>query len=68
MTSGFPGGPDGKESAHNAGVWNSIPGSGKSPGKGNGNPFQYSCLAGYSPEDRKETDITEWLHVLFFHG
>ena len=49
MTSGFPGGPDGKESAHNAGVWNLIPGSGKSPGKGNGNPFQYSCLAGYSP-------------------
>ena len=49
MTSGFPGGPDGKESAHNAGVWNLIPGSGKSPGKGNGNPFQFSCLAGYSP-------------------
>ena len=49
MISGFPGGPDGKESAHNAGVPNSIPGSGRSPGKGNGNPLQYSCLAGYSP-------------------
>jgi len=49
VISGLPGGPDGKESAHNAGVRNSIPGSGKSPGKGNGNPLQYSCLAGYSP-------------------
>ena len=27
----------------------SIPGSGRSPGEGNGNPLQYSCLAGYSP-------------------
>ena len=41
---GFPGGSDGKESAHNAGDPGSIPESGKSPGEGNGNPFQYSCL------------------------
>ena len=41
---GFPGGSDGKESAHNAGDLGSIPGSGKSPGEGNGNPLQYSCL------------------------
>ena len=34
----------GKESAYNAGDLGSIPGLGKSPGKGNGNPFQYSCL------------------------
>ena len=40
----FPGGPDGKVSAHNAGDLGSIPGSGRSPGEGNGNPLQYSCL------------------------
>ena len=39
-----PGGSDGKESAYNAGDWGSIPGSGRSPGEGNGNPLQYSCL------------------------
>ena len=39
----FPGGSDGKESACNAGYPGSIPG-GKSPGEGNGNPLQYSCL------------------------
>ena len=41
---GFPGGSDGKESACNAGDMGSIPGSGRSPGEGNGNPLQYSCL------------------------
>ena len=41
---GFPGGSDGKEPAYNAGYSNSIPGSGKSPGEGHGNPLQYSCL------------------------
>ena len=40
----FPGGSDGKESACNAGDPDSIPGSGRSPGEGNGNPLQYSCL------------------------
>ena len=43
-TSGFPGCLDGKESACNAGAPGSIPGSGRSPGEGNGNPLQYSCL------------------------
>ena len=38
---GFPGGSEGKESAFNAGDLGSIPGSGRSPGEGNGNPFQY---------------------------
>ena len=37
----------------------SIAGLGKSPAEGNGNPLQYSCLAGYSPCDRKELDTTE---------
>ena len=41
---GFPGDSDGKESARNAEDQGSIPGSGRSPGEGNGNPFQYSCL------------------------
>ena len=40
----FPGGLDGKASAYNAGDPGSIPGSGRSPGEGNGNPLQYSCL------------------------
>ena len=40
----FPGGSAGKESAGNVGDVGSIPGSGKSPGRRNGNPLQYSCL------------------------
>ena len=44
MYRGFPSGLEGKVSACNAGDWGSIPGSGRSPGEGNGNPLQYSCL------------------------
>ena len=40
----FPPSSVGKESACNAGDLGSIPGSGRSPGEGNGNPLQYSCL------------------------
>ena len=40
----FPGGSEVKVSAFNAGDLGSIPGSGKSPGEGNDNPLQYSCL------------------------
>ena len=40
----LPGGSDGKASACNAGDLGSIPGSGRSPAEGNGNPLQYSCL------------------------
>ena len=47
---GFPSGSDSKESACNAGDLNSIPGLGRSPGEGNGNPLQYSCLE--NPMDR----------------
>ena len=39
---GFPGGSEVKASASNAGDPCSIPGSGRSPGEGNGNPLQYS--------------------------
>ena len=42
--SGFPGGSDGKESTCNAGDPGLISGSERSPGEGNGNPLQYSCL------------------------
>ena len=41
---GFPSGSDGKESACNTGDLDSVPESGRSPGEGNGNPSQYSCL------------------------
>ena len=68
---GFPGGSDSKVSACNAGDPGSIPESGRSPGEGNGNPLQYSCLensmdwrtlVGYSPWGCKELDMTERLH------
>ena len=41
---GFPGGSDGKEPTSSAEDLGLIPGLGKSPGEGNGNPLQYSCL------------------------
>jgi len=43
-------GSDGKASIYNAGDLGSIPGLGRSPGEGNGNPLQYSCLE--NPMDR----------------
>ena len=66
---GFPGGSVGKESACNEGDLGSIPGLGRSPGGGNGNPL-YSCLEnphgqrslmGYSPWGREVLDKTEQL-------
>ena len=47
---GFPHSSVSKESACNAGDLDLIPGSGRSPGEGNGNPLQYSCLE--NPRDR----------------
>ena len=47
---GFLGGSEGKMSACNAGDLGLIPGLGRSPGEGNGNPLQYSCLE--NPMDR----------------
>ena len=57
----------GKEFACNAGDMGLIPGSGRSPGGGNGNSLQYSCQGksmnreamGYSPWCHKESDATE---------
>ena len=63
----FPGGSDGKDFACNAGDLGSILGSGRSPGEGNGYPFQYSCLENsmnlecYSSWGLKESDMTEQL-------
>ena len=53
---GFPGGSEVKASASNAGDLGSIPGSGRSPGEGNGNPLQYSCLE--NPMDRGAWEAT----------
>ena len=67
---GFTSGSDDKESACNVGDLSLIPGLGRSPGGGHGNPLQCSCLenhhgqknlAGYSPWGLKELDTTEWL-------
>ena len=77
--SGFPGGSDGKESACNAEDLGLIPGVGRSPGGGHGNPPQYSCLenphgqrslAGYSPWGCTESDTTERLSTaqLLYHS
>ena len=56
-------GSDCKESACNAGDLGLIPGSGRSPGEGNGNPLHYSCLerslVDYSPGSRRELERTE---------
>ena len=47
---GFPGGSDGKESVRSVGDVGLIPGLGRSPGGGHGNPLQYACLE--NPMDR----------------
>ena len=65
----FPGGSDSKASAYNAGDPGSIPGLGRSPGEGNGNPLLPRkshgprSLVGYSPWGHKESDTTEQLHL-----
>ena len=69
---GFPGGSGGKESAHNVGDLGSIPWLERCPGRGHGNPLQYSCLEnphgqksleGYSPCGCKELNTTERLNT-----
>ena len=69
---GFPGGSDGKESECDVRDLGSIPGLGRSPGGGHGNPSQYSCLenprgqrslVGYSTCDHKELDMPERLNA-----
>ena len=71
---GFSGGSDGTESACNAGELGLIPGSGRPPGEGNGNPLQYSCLEKptvrgawratvYRAADSDTTVVTEHTHT-----
>ena len=57
---GVPGGSNGTESACSVGKPGSIPGSGRSPGGGNGNPLQYSCLE--NPMERSLADYSSWGH------
>ena len=66
---GFPGGSEGKASAYNVGDLGLIPGLGRSPGEGNGNPLLYSCLensmdGGASVHGIAEWHTTEQLHFL----
>ena len=76
---GFPGGSVVKNLPANAGDAGSIPGFGRSPGGGNGNPLQYSCLGNptdrgaYSSWGRKELDktdhaYTQWFSLIFLIG
>ena len=78
---GFPGGSDSKESASSAGNLGSIPGLGRSPGGGDGNPLQYSCLenphgqrslVSYNPwgyeESHKSERLSTGQHSLCING
>ena len=71
---GFRDGTATKESAWNAGDTGSVPGSGRSPRGGNGNPLQYSCLKNpmdreaYSPKGHEELDMTERLNYYWIIG
>ena len=65
---GFPSGSDNKESSCNEGDLGLIPGLGRFPGRGHGNPLQYSCLenpngqrslAAYRPWSHKDSDTIE---------
>ena len=56
----FPVGSDGKESACNAGDPGSIPGWERSPGEGNGNPLQYSCLENPMDREAQQTTVHRW--------
>ena len=75
VTIGLPRWLSGKESAFQAGDVGTIPGSGKSPGEGNGNPLKQSCLE--NPMDRgawrvtihgvakSQTQLSDWAHHTF---
>ena len=73
---GFLGGSDGKESACITGDLGSIPGSGISPGEGNGYPLQYSCLENSVNREAWQATvhgilqarILEWVAIPFSKG
>ena len=58
VTQSFPGGSDGKASACNMGDSGSIPGLGRSPDEGNGNPLWYLCLE--NPGQRSLVGCSSW--------
>ena len=60
LCEGFPGGSDVKEPVYNAEDSSSIHGLGRSPGEGNGNPLQYSCLEKLSAKNRSLTGYNPW--------
>ena len=70
---GFPGGSDGKEFAPSAGDLGLIPRLGRSPGKGSGNPLQYSCLGNWMDRGawwatvhgvaKSLTQLRDWVRV-----
>ena len=62
----FPDGSDGKESACNASDPGLIPGLGRSPGEGNDNPLQYSCLG--NPMDRGTWQAIDYGLAMVGHG
>ena len=76
LEAGFPGGSDSKECTCDVGDLGSIPGSRRSPGEGNGNPLQYSCLE--NPMGRgawwatvhglvkSQTGLSDFLFFFFF--
>ena len=75
FTLGFPGGSDGKESDCNAGDLGSIPESGRSPGRGNDNPLQHSCLGNSWTEEsgrlqsialQSQTRLSDFLWLFTF--
>ena len=75
MLSGFLDGSDSKESVCNARDPSSTPGSGRSPGVGNGNQFQYSCLENYTDRwawrlqsmSHEKLDMIGWLTHMTHH-
>ena len=71
----FPGGLEGKASVYNEGDLGQIPGSGRSPGEGDGTPVflpgeshGQRNLVGYNPQGRKESDMTERLTLLLSYS
>ena len=60
----FPGGSDVKASVYNTGDLGSLPGLGRSPGEGNGNPLQYSCLE--NPMDTVHRFTKSWTRLSDF--